>query len=321
MKQWKRNCRLTVQVQKGQDDALDLSEMRIKFRIGQATVDNPKFAEIYIYNLSPATMNRLSGENGFGEVGQTVILEAGYASELDIVFKGQVFQYRRGRDNPTDTWLCILAQSGNNAINYAVVNKAVPAGMTQQQIRDDLKSEFKKCGVDAGYMCDVSDQALPRGKTFSGMLRDYVKQFTQTNNTDLVIEDDKAVMIPRGGSNGEPAFVMTPETGLIGMPQLTTEGLRVTCLLNPRLKWGGQVQVDMSRIQTQGFDVGYAGQYVDQPYKDIKSAQGINGFYNIVSVNHDGDTRGDNWYTELVCVGVGSKATPLTGAAIKAVQQ
>lgn len=320
MKQWKRNCRLTVQLQKGQEQALDLSEYKIRFRIGQATVDNPKFADIYIYNLSPNTMNRLSGEKGFGEVGQTVILEAGYGNELAIIFKGQVFQYRRGRDNPTDTWLCILAQSGNQAINYGVVNKTHPAGMTQQQIRDELKEEYKKCGVDAGYMCDVSDQALPRGKSFIGMLRDYTKQFMQTNDTDLVIEDDKVVMIPRGGSTDEPAFAMTPKTGMIGMPQLTTEGLRVTCLLNPRLKWGGKIQVDISHIQTQAYDVSYSGQYVDQPYKNLETAQGQDGFYNVVSVTHSGDTRGDEWYSELVCVGVGSSATPLTGAAIKAVQ-
>jgi hypothetical protein len=59
-----------------------------------------------------------------------------------------------------------------------------------------------------------------------------------------------------------------PQTGVIGMPQLTSEGLNITCLLNPKLKWGGRVQVDMTNMQTESYDINYGGQMVDQPYKN-----------------------------------------------------
>ena len=169
-------------------------------------------------------------------------------------------------------------------------------------------------------MPPLSDTKLPRGKVLFGSASDLMNDLALTSNCEWVIEDNIFTMIAFNGFNQEPAFVMSPETGLIGMPQLTTDGLKVTCLLNPRLKWGGQIQVDMSHIQTQSFDIGYQDRYVDQMFKDLKTAADSEGFYNIKSVNHSGDTRGDEWYTELVCVGVDSKATPITGVAIKGVQ-
>lgn len=298
--------------------ALDLSDMRIVFNINQASIDNPQFAEIYVYNLSKDTMSRIDN-NGTSGNGQTIILEAGYGDNAAIIFKGQAFQFRRGRESQTDTWFCILAQAANVALSTAVVNVTHPAGTTQKQIRDHMKEEFKKCGVDAGYMCNVSDdQGLPRSKSIMATLADYLKQFCNTNNTDAVIEDDTLKMIPRGGSNSEPAFVLSPKTGMVGMPQLTTDGLNVTCLLNPRLKWGGQIQVDPESIQTPLYDISYQNQYVDQTQKSLETARGQQDRYNIISVNHRGDTRGDDWYTELITVGVGAQVQ-ISGTSIKAV--
>ncbi|MFH4238028.1 hypothetical protein WAJ08_20140, partial [Acinetobacter baumannii] len=93
--QWKRNCRLTVQLKYGEPEALDLSEMRIVFRISQPTAETPKAAEFYIYNLSEDTMNRLAGEDN-SNVGAMVTFEVGYGDELSTIFKGSTFQYRRG---------------------------------------------------------------------------------------------------------------------------------------------------------------------------------------------------------------------------------
>lgn len=328
--QFGRKCRLTVQIapeveavdettSPGVRLALDLSDMRIVFRVNQATTDNAQFAEIYVYNLSEDTMNTLEGE-AVVTAGQKVILEAGYGDDMGIIFKGDVFQVRRGRESQTDTWFCMLAQAGNKALSTAVVKQEFAAGTTPVQQRDFLKEQFKKCGVEAGYMCDVSkDQGLPRSKSVMMALMDFLRQFCKDNNTEAFIEDDTLSMIPRGGNNGEPAFVLNTRTGLVGMPQLTTDGLNVTCLLNPRLKHGGQIEVDQNSIQTQSYDVTYGGQYIDQTQKSLQTAGGKQGRYNIVSVSHAGDTRGNDWYTQLIAVGVGAQVQ-ISGTSIKAVE-
>lgn len=59
--QWKRNCKLTIQLDQSEPKALDLSEFKITFQVSQPTTEQPKAAEIYIYNLSSETMNLLAG--------------------------------------------------------------------------------------------------------------------------------------------------------------------------------------------------------------------------------------------------------------------
>lgn len=318
--QWLRQCKLTVQIDSGQPEALDLSDFHIHFRINQATVSTPKATEIYIYNISSNTMNRLCGQDTDKVNGQ-VLLEVGYkGGPLETIFKGRVFQYRRGRDNPTDTWLCILAQSGDVFKNYALINQCVPAGTTINKTGQVLVQEASKTGLDIGKIPELSDQAYPRGRVFFGSLDDHIQQFCKDNNLDFDVSDDYLTVIPYGGYHNEDVQVITADTGMIGMPQLTTEGLKVTTLINPKYRFGGRVQVDLSNLQVDSYDIDYASQGLDQPYKTAKLATNAQGLFIIKSIEMVGDTRGDEWYSNLVCVAPDA-VQPMSGITITAVDQ
>lgn len=315
--QWKRNCKLTIQIDTNDPKALDLSQFKIVFTVGQATSEQPKAAEIYIYNLSASTMNLLVGVDS-QKINTQVILECGYGSELSVVFKGRVFQYRRGRDNPTDTWLCVLAISGDAVQNDALVNQSIPAGTSKNEVSNILVSETNKYGLVTGEIASISEQQYPRGRVFFGSLHDSIQQFGGENNIDFDYSDDVISSINKLGFSVEPVQVLTPKTGMVGMPQLTSEGLIVKCLLNPKLKRKGRVQVDMSNLQTESYDIGYSSQQVDQPYKNPKLATNAEGMFIIQAIEHSGDTRGDEWYTHLVCTAINA-VVPKSGITINAV--
>jgi hypothetical protein len=315
--QWKRNCKLTIQIDANDPKALDLSQFKIVFTVGQATSEQPKAAEIYIYNLSASTMNLLAGVDS-QKINTQVILECGYGSELSVVFKGRVFQYRRGRDNPTDTWLCVLAISGDAVQNDALVNQSIPAGTSKNEVSNILVSETNKYGLVTGEIASISEQQYPRGRVFFGSLHDSIQQFGKENNIDFDYSDDVISSINKLGFSVEPVQVLTPKTGMVGMPQLTSEGLIVKCLLNPKLKRKGRVQVDMSNLQTESYDIGYSSQQVDQPYKNPKLATNAEGMFIIQAIEHSGDTRGDEWYTHLVCTAINA-VVPKSGITINAV--
>lgn len=318
--QWERKCKLTVQINNGQPEALDLSDFKIAFHIGQATTSTPKAAEFYIYNMSESTMNRLAGVDN-ERIDTTVILECGYMlGPLEIVFKGQVFQYRRGRDNPTDTWLCILAQSGDQLKSNALINQCIPAGTTLDDTGKVLIAEVNKQGVESGDLVDLSTQQYPRGRVFFGSLEQKVRQFYEENNMIIDFSDETLSIAPIKGYTPTPVQILTAKTGMVGMPQLTSEGLKVTCLLNPKMKWGGRVQVDMSNLQTESYDISYGSQGIDQPHKNPKMATNAGGLFLIRSVEHYGDTRGNDWYTALVCIGVNA-VVPKTGITVDAVDE
>ena len=78
-RQWLRYFRLVVAVDKDNQQAIDLSEFRCKFRISQAVIGKPCTAEITVYNVSQETVNRLGiGTNVIENQGMRVIIEAGY---------------------------------------------------------------------------------------------------------------------------------------------------------------------------------------------------------------------------------------------------
>jgi hypothetical protein len=314
--QWKRNCKLTIQIDANEPKALDLSQFKIVFQVSQATTDQPKTAEIYIYNLSANTMNLLAGVDS-QKINTQVVLECGYGSELSVVFKGRVFQYRRGRDNPTDTWLCVLAISGDVVRNEALVNVCLPAGTSKSEAGNTLIEETNKYGLVTGEIADISEQQYPRGRVFFGSLHESIQQFGKENNVEFDYADDVISSISTLRYSVEPVQELTPKTGLVGLPQLTSEGLIVKCLLNPKLKRKGRIQIDMSNLQTESYDIAWGSQGLDQPHKNPKTAASADGMFVIQAIEHTGDTRGDEWYTHLVCTAINA-VVPKTGITINA---
>lgn len=316
--QWLRRCKLKVQKKQGSEEALDLSAFKIYAHISQATTDAPKAAEFYIYNLSTETMNKLAGEDN-ENLGATVSLEVGYQSTpLELFFKGQVFQYRRGRDNEVDTWLCILCQSGDHLKTHAVVNQCVPSGTTIDEAGKILVAETEKQGVEQGEIPKLSDQAYPRGRVFFGGLYTHLEQFYNENNVFLDVDDDILGAHTYVGYRTEPMIILNRKSGMVGMPQLTMEGLEVTCLINPKLKRGQRVQVDMTNMQTEAYDIAYEPQGVDQPHKNPNLATNTGGIFIIQSIDSILDNRGNDWYSKLICTALGA-TVPKSGISITAV--
>jgi len=316
--QWGRNCRLTIQIDETMPEALDLSNFKITFIISQATNEQPKAAEIYVYNLSGETISLLAGTDD-SKKNTLLTLACSYGSnEPEIIFKGNIFQYRRGRENQCDTYLCILAISGDVIKQQAVLSQSVPAGTPIQGLNELIAKESAKYGLDIGDMVKLSEQCYPRGRTLFGSLHGYIEKIGKENNVTYDYSDGVLTSADIEKWSIEPMQVLTAETGMVGMPQLTSEGLIVKCLLNPKLKRMGRIQIDLTNLQTENYDIGYSGQGVDQPHKDRKLATNAQGIFVIQAVEHSGDTRGDEWYTNLVCTALGS-VVPKSGISISAV--
>ncbi|WP_446906156.1 baseplate hub protein [Acinetobacter baumannii] len=313
-----RNCRLTIQVDNNAPDALDFSKFKITFVVSQPTNEQPKAAEIYIYNLSSQTMNLLAGV-GDSKKDTQVILACSYDNdEPEVIFKGSVFQFRRGRSSPVDTYLCVLAISGDQVRNGAVINQSVPAGTPIHGLSELIEEEVKKYGIDVGEIAALSDQKYPRGRVLFGSLHGYIEKIGKENNVTYDYSDGVLTSTELDKYSIQPMFVLTANTGMVGMPQLTSEGLVVKCLLNPKLKRKDRIQIDLTNLQSENFDISYGGQQVDQPQKTPKLATNAQGIFVIQALENSGDTRGEEWYTTMVCTALGS-VVPKSGITINAV--
>lgn len=287
-RQWLRECSLVVGGDGG--DGLDLSALRITFATKKGDVETPNSAEIKVYNLSADTISAIRREF------TRVVLQAGYAGNVGIIFDGQVRQARVMREGGTDTVLAILAADGDRAYNHAVVNTSLAAGSTPADHVGACQREFAAKGAGAGYVPDLPGQPLPRGKVMYGPARKYMRDAASNTGTSWSIQDGKVQMVPARGYLPGEAVVLTAETGLVGVPEQTQDGITVKCLLNPRLRIGGRIKLDNASVQRAQTPLKMAATYPARLDDD--------GIYRIIKVEFSGDTRGTDWYASMVCIGI-----------------
>lgn len=296
-RQYLRRVNLWVVTKAG--DGLDLSGLRIKFSIKKSDAQTPNTAEIRLYNVADATAHSIRHEF------TRVVLQAGYESHYGVIFDGNIIKVRVGRENGTDGYLDIAAGDGDQAYNYAIVNHTLAAGATQGDQLGVSLGAMAGQGAGAGSLADTGTAKLPRGKALYGMARDYLRHSARAADASWSIQDGKVQLVPLTGLRPSQVVVLTSKTGLVGTPEQTDGGIKARCLLNPLLVIGGQVQINEQDIAEAALPDTTKKETVNDPVTIEHD-----GLYRLLLVEHTGDSRGAEWYSDLVCLGVDATQPP-----------
>lgn len=292
---------------------LDVSELRATFVVKQVEQTTPCTADIRLHNVAPATAAR------FGKEFTRIVLQAGYPAQYGTIFQGTIVQARRGRSSPTDTHVDITAGDSDRAHNFAVVNTTLAAGCRPADVHRALCAATAPMGAEAGYVPELPGPALPRGRVLYGMARQHLRDLADATDTVWNIQDGKVVFTPRTGYLPGEAVVLTSETGLIGQPQQTQDGILVRCLLNPLLRLGNRIRLDNASIQEArvgpifGGPAGGPGIVADERQSAGIAKKNADGFYVVLAIDHTGDTRGQEWYSDLTCLALDGTLTAAQG--------
>lgn len=295
--QYIRRCNLLVSKVNG--DGLDLGSLRVVFKIKKSDAQTPNTAEIRVYNLAENTAKQIQKEF------TKVTLQAGYESNYGVIFAGNIKQIRMGRENGTDTYIDIAAGDGDDAYNYAVVNTTLAAGAKQSDQINAAAGAMSSKGANKGYIGDTGGAALPRGKVMYGMARDYLRQSAESTDTTWSVQDGKLQVVSRTAVLPNQAVLLTSKTGLIGTPEQTNDGIKARCLLNPLLKIAVRVKINEEDVASAKLPDTSNKNEVNKP-----AAIASDGIYRLLTVEHSGDSRGNDWYSELVCLDVDASAPP-----------
>lgn len=307
-RQWLRKCSLLVSRPDGQ--ALDLSQLRVTFKILQAEIQTPNVAWIRVYNPAPDTVRRIGPQREFTRV----ILQAGYEEgNFGIIFDGQIKQAKHGRDNAIDTYLEIAAADGDTAYNSAVVSLTLAAGSTTRDIINQAARAMAPYNVTLGPLPDnLPNTRLPRAITLHAMARDVMRAAAAWAGCNWSIVNGQITFTPVGGYVEGEAVVLTAYTGMVGMPEQTQDGIMVRCLLNPRIFPGRRIKLDNDSIQQARLNLSYTGELQNEQLPPLQN----DGFYRVVAVDWVGDTRGQEWYNELTCLSIDPTAmVPISQAS------
>lgn len=290
--QYLRSASLVVS---GASQAIELSELRFTFRIKQFDLQTPNLAHIRVYNLSDDTSNKIQKEF------TGLVLGAGYGGDLATIFLGTIVQVRRGRENAVDLYTDIIAADGDNLLSLATISMSMGRGKTYD---DRLAALRAAANLPAGYVAPLPSGALPRGRVFYGAVRDHLRDLAFATDTRWSIQRGAYTALPLNGYPPGEAVVLTSATGMLGMPEQTEEGIRVKCLLNPRIGVGTKVHIDNGSIQQAQLNQSIAG----VGSSALLPRTTADGFYRVVVAELSGDTRGADWTSDLTCIAVNDAA-------------
>ena len=297
--QFLRACSLIVGNASGQ--GLDLSTLRIDFTVTHASVQTPKTLFARISNVSRATAATVQREF------TRVVLSAGYQGAPGKLFEGEIRQIRFGRENPTDTYLDIIAADGDQAYSQGFISQTLAAGWTAGDVAREVVSATSGLGLKMGTPPPATGQAGIRPKVMFGPIRDHCRVLAASTGTSWGISDGElnfaALNVAAAPSQQE--VVLSPSTGLIGIPRQTIDGVEATCLLNPQIKAGSYVRIDTALIAQAQVETGYGavagGNLVATGNQQKVVGLSPSGVYRVLQVDHTGDTRGDSWYSTMFC--------------------
>jgi hypothetical protein len=234
-----------------------------------------------------------------------------------LIFAGQVFQPLWERMNVTDykvTLHCLigLVELSQNFVAFA---QQVTAQNNQVQILQKIAAQstngIKVDSIDDLQSSQVATTPFPRGRVVWGRPGDYLDTIASSNYQLFYLGPNginvRNLEPPSGqtiadftfGPPWPPNVPFNPQNPsqytptIIGTPQQTQDGVVFRVLMDSRVKLGSTVALDFSGIK----------QLPQYPLTgQLPSILSADGTYVVCAIRHVGDTRGDDWYTEITAV-------------------
>jgi hypothetical protein len=273
--------------------------LRVVFKCEKFFWSTLWFGEVEIYNLNPPTQNTVLTQ------GMAVQLQAGYVNgNYGQIFTGNLFQPLWDRENVVDFKTILHIIDGLGMLDQKITNLTQQAGYDYPAFIASLAANAQ---IETGGLMNMGGKTFPRGRSAFGTPDKFLKEITRDLNAQYWIGDGQlnvGSIDDESATDPNDALVITPATGLVGQPQsilvatpqLNQSGVSFRTLLNPGITIKKppnlmMVKLDNSAVRLQKAQIGEMPTLPDQ-----------DGIYKVIGVRHWGDTRGNDWYTDVTAV-------------------
>ena len=273
-----RNRRATVYI-----GSLKLEGFRVAFSVKKSTESNANSADCSVWGLNESSRSTIEDRKK-----PPFIIDAGYQDLRGIIFSGEAV--RPSSTLEPDGWVTRIHAADGHSNQRAILNttlgKGTSVGDVVQTIADKMGVASKNA-VDRAKSGDFDGAVgqFSQGITLTGSAKSNMDQLAQSLGVEWSIQDGELVVLKPLEVRAGEAVVLSPETGLLGSPQLVLDEkrpgkriVRLRSLLNPRLAPGVRVSV---------------------------RARAVQGVYKASIVTHAGDTFSPNaWVSQVEAVEV-----------------
>ncbi|WP_397600522.1 baseplate hub protein [Silvanigrella sp.] len=220
-------------------------------------------AKISIYNLSDESFNWFTKKN------MAISLMVGWGENADnLLFYGEIV--RALKEKKDADWI-VNVESGDatKAYKNASVSKSYPEQTPHNAVFADATKELFKGNIIKGVKgIFATPNTFKKGFTAHGSATKVIDDILTINNYEWQIHNGILEIQKKGVSSN--VVKLSSASGLIGSPEVTSTGIKATCLLQPEI-------APMQKL------------YLDSIY--------LKGLYTPTKVTHTGDTHEGRWET------------------------
>ena len=216
----------------------------------QGAPELPK-ASVVIYGLTLETMSQLTmlSFDALSLKKNVIEIAAGEKGHpLAVIFQGEIVQSSPDFSSAPSPGMRIDAITSA----YPKLIPLSPVAVKGSQAAADLCASFAAQAGLAFESIDVSAQLA--NCVVSGDPIQKMRWIADSIGADLIIDDDRAVLMGRGSTRGEEQTIdlISPENGEIGYPSFDNLGIRCSCFFQPGLKVAGYFRLESSFKRASG---------------------------------------------------------------------
>jgi len=207
---WIRQCQVMVRTEgvlgrswtHGPD-----SDLRISFDITHTRGRDPNTAKVLLYGLRPDSRQWIQ------EYGKGITVAAGYVSTgSGDLFRGDITEVQLLDDRVIQ----VDAGDGDLVIGERKVSLAMRPGVTLGEVFAELQNTL---GITVRHAEGLADVTYLHGVSMFGSVATYLDWICRESGCEWWVQDEQLVIVPAGGNVETEAQVVSPSTGLIGVPK------------------------------------------------------------------------------------------------------
>ena len=218
-------------------------------QVTKAGLPEKNSAEVRIQGLKLSDMEQLTFLSFLpGEYRKNhILIEAGdKGGELSVVFKGDITAASADFSTAPDVTMKFNALTAGWSVLIADSPTSVQGEATAESLIKQFAEQAGFNFVNEGVTESV------KNATFNGSPVQKAEQVADEVGAELLMDDETWTLMPWDKPRRD-AVLLKAESGLIGYPSFTQDGITCECFYNPRLRLGGQIKIESIVPRASGY--------------------------------------------------------------------
>jgi hypothetical protein len=202
-----------------------------------------------IYGMSLSLMNQLSTLGRLPLAGRNNAISVSAGDDdtgMGVVFQGTITNAWADFKASPEVPFHVVAQSGMAGALAIAPPSSFTGSASVATIMSGIAAQMGLSFENNGVTAQLANPYFP------GTLYAQAQACAQAANIDLVIELGVLAISPKGQPRGGQVPLITPQTGMIGYPAFTGNGIAIQTLYNPSITFQGLIKVESELTPANG---------------------------------------------------------------------